>query len=357
MINYDKRLLKNFYLNKGFYNVVVNSSYAKVLDNQDFELIYNIDANPKIFFGKLILDLPNDFSVSNYESIEKFFKKIQNEPYSLSRVEDILEKIEAITISEQYESIKATVNENIDSDKINITFKIEETEKIFVEKINIYGNNITRESVVRNQIEIDEGDPFNQILYAKSLNNIKSLNFFEKVEGEILDGNKFNSKIINIIIQEKATGEIFAGVGTGTSGSNLSFGIKENNYLGRGVLVDSNLSLSETRVKGKLLISNPNYKNSDKSLNLSLQSSSTDRLSTFGYKSNIIGFSLGTEFEYLDDLNLGLSTKNTIEKISVDSTASTRQKTQEGNYFDSFLGLNLNYDKRNQKFQTTSGFF
>ena len=84
MINYDKRLLKNFYLNKGFYNVVVNSSYAKVLDNQDFELIYNIDANPKIFFGKLILDLPNDFSVSNYESIEKFFKKIQNEPYSLS---------------------------------------------------------------------------------------------------------------------------------------------------------------------------------------------------------------------------------------------------------------------------------
>ena len=266
MINYDKRLLKNFYLNKGFYNVVINSSYAKVLDNQDFELIFNIDANPKIFFGKLILDLPNDFSVSNYESIEKFFKKIQNEPYSLSRVEDILEKIEAITISEQYESIKATVNENIDSDKINITFKIEETEKIFVEKINIYGNNITRESVVRNQIEIDEGDPFNQILYAKSLNNIKSLNFFEKVEGEILDGNKFNSKIINIIIQEKATGEIFAGVGTGTSGSNLSFGIKENNYLGRGVLVDSNLSLSETRVKGKLLISNPNYKNSDKSL-------------------------------------------------------------------------------------------
>ena len=59
----------------------------------------------------------------------------------------------------------------------------------------------------------------------------------------------------------------------------------------------------------------------------------------------------------LDDLNLVLSTKNTIEKISVDSTASTRQKTQEGNYFDSFLGLDLNYDKRNQKFQTTSGFF
>ena len=357
MINYDKRLLKNFYLNKGFYNVVINSSYAKVLENQEFELIFNIDANPKIFFGKLELDLPSDFSKSNYEVIEKFFKKLENEPYSLSRVEEILEKIEIITISEQYESTKATVIENFEANKINIKFKIEETEKIFIEKINIYGNNITRESVVRNQIEIDEGDPFNQILYTKSLNNIKSLNFFENVDGEILEGTKFNSKIININVTEKATGEIFAGIGTGTSGSNLSFGIKENNYLGRGVLVDSNLSLSETKVKGNLLISNPNYKNSDKSLDLALQSSSTDRLSTFGYKSNVLGFSLGTKFEYLDDLKLGLSTKNTIEKITVDSTASTRQKTQEGDYFDSLLGLDFIYDKRNQRFQTTSGFF
>ena len=357
MINYDKRLLKNFYLNKGFYNVVINSSYAKVLDNQEFELIFNIDANPKIFFGKLYLDLPSDFSKSNYENIEKFFRKLENEPYSLSRVEDILEKIEIITINEQYESIKATVNENIETNKINITFKIEETEKVFIEKINIFGNNITRESVVRNQIEIDEGDPFNEILYSKSLNNIKSLNFFEDVQAEVLEGTKFNSKIININVKEKATGEIFAGVGTGTSGSNLSFGIKENNYLGRGVLVDSNLSLSETRVKGNLFISNPNYKNSDKSLDLSIQSSVTDRLSTFGYKSNVTGFSLGTKFEYLDDLKLGLSTKNNIEKITVDSSASTRQKTQAGNYFDSFLGLEFNYDKRNQKFQTTDGFF
>ena len=132
--------------------------------------------------------------------MKKFFNKLENEPYSLNRVEDILEKIETITINEQYESIKATVNENIVSNKINITFKIEETEKLFIEKINIFGNNITRESVIRNQIEIDEGDPFNQILYTKSLNNIKSLNFFENVAGEVLDGNKFNSKIINITI-------------------------------------------------------------------------------------------------------------------------------------------------------------
>ncbi len=357
IIKYDERLLKNFYLNKGYYNVVINSSFAKMNDDQSFELIFNIDANSKLFFGDLKIDLPTDFSRSNYEEVEKFFKKLENEPYSINRIEDIVEKIETITVNEQFESVQAKVIENIVSNKINLDFKIEEMERFFIERINIFGNNVTRESVIRNQIEIDEGDPFNQILYAKSLNNIKALNFFENVQGEILDGDEFNTKIINITITEKATGEIFAGVGTGTDGSSFAFGVKENNYLGKGVKVDSNLNVSEERIKGKFLVSNPNYKNSDKNLDLSLEATSIDRLGTSGYKSNVTGFTIGTNFEYLDDLRFGLSTRNAIEQIDVDSSASARQKKQDGNYFDSFIGLDFFYDKRNQKYETTSGFF
>ena len=356
LINYDERLLKNYYLNKGYYNVVVNSSFAKMTDKESFELIFNIDANSKLFFGNLNIDLPNDFSKTNYEDVEKFFQKLKNEPYSINRIEDIVEKIETITINEQYESIKANINENIINDKININFKIEETEKFFIERINIFGNNITLESVIRNQLEIDEGDPFNQILYSKSLKNIKALNFFGSVEGEILDGNEFNTKIININITEKATGEIFAGIGTGTEGSSFSFGVKENNYLGRGINVDSNLNVSEEKIKGKFIVSNPNYKNSDKRIDLALEASSVDRLGTSGYKSNVSGFTIGTQFEYLDDFRLGLSSKNNIEKIEVDGNASAKQKKQDGNYFDSFIGLDFIYDKRNQRYQTTSGF-
>ena len=167
IIKYDERLLKNFYLNKGYYDVVVNSSFAKITNDQSFELTFNIEANSKIFFGDLKIELPNDFSKSNYKEVEKFFKKLENEPYSINRIENIVEKIETITTNEQYESIKASINEKIVLNKININFKIEETEKFYIERINIFGNNITRESVIRNQIEIDEGDPFNQILYAK----------------------------------------------------------------------------------------------------------------------------------------------------------------------------------------------
>ena len=127
IIKFDEKLLKNFYLNKGYYDVVVNSSFAKITNDQSFELIFNIEANPKIFFGELKLEIPNDFSNSNYEQVEKFFKKLENEPYSINRIEDIVEKIETITINEQYEAIKASINESIVSNIININFKIEET--------------------------------------------------------------------------------------------------------------------------------------------------------------------------------------------------------------------------------------
>ena len=85
------------------------------------------------------------------------------------------------------------------------------------------------------------------------------------------------------------------------------------------------------------------------------EASETDRLSAFGYKTNKTGFSLGTNFEFLNDLRLGVGNSNYYEKIETDSTASTRQKSQEGNYWDSFLNFQFDFDTRNQKFQTSEG--
>ena len=110
--------------------------------------------------------------------------------YSINNIEKILEEIDKITLNEQFESISANVVENLEGNKIDLNFSIEKSEKIFVEKINIYGNNITRETVIRNQFEIDEGDPYNDILAKKSINNIKSLRFFKTVSSEIVEGSR-----------------------------------------------------------------------------------------------------------------------------------------------------------------------
>ena len=355
-IKFDETLIKNFYLNKGYYDVEVNTSFAKLINDEEFELIFNINPKNKVFFNNLSLTLPDDFSESNFNNLRKLFIEVKGEPYSISIVNKILEEIDKITLNEEYKSISASVSESIYDDKFDINFEVKETEKFFVERINIFGNNITRESVIRNQLEIDEGDPFNEILQKKSENNLKSLNFFKNISSEIIDGNESNSKIININVKEKPTGEIMAGAGVGTSGGTILFGVKENNYLGKGLSVDANATFTSETFKGQLKVNNPNYKNSDKSLFTSIEATEIDRLKKNGYKTNKTGFEIGTRFEYYDDFNLGLSTRSFYEKIDTDSTASSRQQSQEGSYWDTFIKFNFDYDKRNQKFKTDDGF-
>ena len=355
IISIDERLLKNFYLNKGFYNVIINSSFAKMINQNEFELIFNINANNKIYFNNLSINLPNDFEKDNYLNVSKLFNKLKGQPYSINRVEKILQEIETITINDEYMSVKTMVDENINDDKLDIIFKIEETEKYYVNRINIFGNNVTQESVIRNQLEIDEGDPYNALLQKKTINNLKNLNFFRNISDEIID-NEDGTKNINIKVEEKPTGEIFAGAGAGTNGGTISFGVKENNYLGKGYALKADGTLTKESFKGQFLISNPNYKNSDKSIYFNVQALELDRLDNFGYKTNKTGFDIGTRFEYLRDLNLGLATRTFYEKIETDSSASSRQKKQAGNYLDTFLKFDFDYDKRNQKFKTTDGY-
>ena len=356
LVEFDKRLLTNFYKNNGYYNVEINASFAKELNQDEFELIFNINANEKILFGEISLDLPSDFDEINFKKIKKLFKKIKDKPYSINLVNKILDEIDLITSLEQYQFINATVEENLYENKLNLNFKILETEKFYVKKINIFGNTVTSENVIRNQLEVDEGDPYNEILLNKSINNLKSLNFFKNVTKEILDDTRSKTKIINISIEEKPTGEIMAQAGIGTEGGSIGFGIKENNFLGNGIQLDTNFLISSETFRGKFSVTNPNFKNSDKSIYTSIEAIETDNFKTTGYKSNKTGFSVGTNFELLDDFFLGLGNTNFYEKIDTNDTASDRQKAQAGNYWDTFLKFDFNYDKRNQKFQTSSGF-
>ena len=357
LINIDNRLLKNFYLNKGFYNSTINSSFAKLINEDEFELIYNIDAGEKVFFGDLKVELPVDYNKENFAKLYKILDKTKGEPYSINSLDKVLESIEINSLNEQYESVDINVIENLEKNKLNLKFIIKEPEqKFFVERFNILGNNVTHESVIRNQFELDEGDPFNEILKNKSINNIQNLNFFKSVKSEVKDGSSDETKIIDIIVEEKPTGEIMASAGVGTSGSSIGAGVKENNFLGKGISLTSNLTLSTESIKGIFSVRNPNFRNSDKAIYASAEALETDKLKDYGYKTNKTGFSFGTNFEYYDDVTLGVGTSNYYEKMETDSSASTLRKKQEGTYWDSFIKLDIDYDKRNQKFQTSDGF-
>ena len=356
LINLDKRLLNSYYKNKGYYNVRIGSSFANYLGNEKFELIYNISSGKKYFFNNLVLKLPSDYDQSNFEELILMFSNLKGKNYSLNSISKILDEIDKIVLNKQYEFLKSSVTEEINDDLIDLTFNIEESEKFYVEKINIYGNNITQEEVLRNTLMVDEGDAFNELLHNKTINNLKALNFFNKVDSKILKGGSPSQKIINITVEEKPTGEISAGAGVGTNGASVAFGLKENNFLGKGIKVGADLSVAADSLKGLISINNPNYKGSNRSLNFSAERSTTDRIKNFGYKSDKTGFSVGSGFDYYNDIFLNIGVSTYVEKLKTDSKASASLKKQEGSYFDTFFNYSLDYDKRDQKYQPTDGF-
>ena len=353
----DENLLKNFFKNNGYYNVKINSSYAQLVEDRYFDIIFNINAGEKYFFNNLKLNLPIEYNKEDFLKLQNVLTKLQGKPYSLNRIEEILYEIDMVALNNNYDFVSATYDEEIiDNNKINLNINLKDTEKFYIEKVNIVGNSITSERVIRNQLIADEGDPFNDILVNKSFNNIKSLGIFKSVKPEVVSNEVDKTKIINIEVEEKPTGEIFAGAGTGTSGSSLSFGISENNYLGEGIKLGSSFAFSDDALTGRIFINDPNYKNTNRSFSRGAERSENDNLDSYGYKTEKTGFSFGTSYEQFKDIYFSPKLLNYYEKITTNSKASAAKKKQEGNYLDLMLDYSLSLNKLNQNFNPTDGY-
>ena len=353
----DKRLLKNFYLDNGYYQVEIEDAYSQILDEENFSLIYKIDAGKKFSFNKFKILLPDDYDTKDFDKLRKTFSSLENETYSYRGIQAILDEIDKIAAIENYEFIDVSVDEIIkDGNKIDFVFKIKEGDRFYVETINILGNNITNEEFIRQQFIVDEGDPLNLLLHNKTVNRLKSTRIFKSVKSEIKESNTKGLKVIDITLEEKPTGEITAGAGYGTSGSTLAFGITENNFNGKGIRLDTNLQLTEESIRGKFSYTNPNFRYSDRKLTTTLESTVLDKEKTFGYKSSLNSFALGTSFEQYENLFFSPNLSIMHEELTTTPTASASYKKQEGSYFDTLFNYSLSYDKRDSVYRPKNGY-
>ena len=145
-------------------------------------------------------------------------------------------------------------------------------------------------------------------------------------------------------------------MGAGTDGTSISAGMKENNYLGKGIALNTNLGISDTKIKGLFSVTNPNFRNTDREINTTIESSTLDYMTLSGYKSTRTGFSLGTSFEQYDDLFVSPKISTYYEKISTSSNASENKQKQQGDYFETLFTYGLTVNKLNQNFQPSEGF-
>ena len=354
-VELDKRLLKRYYKNKGYYEVDISSSNVEYSKGEGFVLTFSVNAGKRYRFKKISVNVAKALDKSAFISLQTEFNKTIGKYYSEKRLTAILEKIDKLSQQKELQFINHRLDETLEVDGVAVIIDIFEGRKFTVERINIKGNNVTNDAVIRSEMLIDEGDPYSALLLNKSINNLKAKGIFGKVEKKILEGSSLDSKILEVKVAEKATGEIMAGAGVGTDGTSVMFAVKENNWLGKGINLKSSLSLNAQSISGSIAIRNPNYNYTGNAVFSSLDISSMDKTTNSGYESATTGFSFGTEFEQYEGVFLSPTIRAKFEKIDVQSSASDKIKKMEGNYKNVDFNYSITLDKRDQRFETTSG--
>ena len=355
-IELDKRLLKNYYRNKGYYEVNIKSTNIEYAEGEGFVLTYNINAGNRYKFKKVFANVSETLDKNAFLSLENEFDKLVGKYYSQRKLKSVLDKIDKLSEQKELQFINHSILETLDGNSVEVKINIFEGEKVIIERINIVGNSVTNDSVIRSALIVDEGDPYSTLLVNKSINEIKARNIFGKVEHEVLPGSSDDLKVLEISVEEKATGELMAGAGIGTEGTSFQFSITENNWLGRGVQLQSALNVSEHKISGNILLNNPNYNYSGNAVKTALEISSTDRSNTSGFQSSRTGFELGTGFEQYENVFIFPEISIALEDIEVDEDATAAVKKMEGNFFNADLTYAISLDKRNQRFRPTQGY-
>jgi len=354
-IELDTRLLINYYKSLGYYDVQVLSSNAEVSEENLTTLTYTINAGTRYRVNKIFTNVSDVLDKKVFTSLQTNYKKIIGKYYSPFTVKKLLDELDILIANNDLQFIEHSVNEILEGDSIEIQINIFEGKKILVEKINIGGNTVTDESVLRSELLLDEGDPFNKLKLDQSIARLKARNLFGSVKSRIVDGANKDQKIIEINVEEKPTGEISAGAGIGTNGGSFEFSVTENNWLGKGKNVSTNLSISKETFSGGLFVNDPNYNFSGNSLNYFVSNTSNDKEKA-GFKNNITSTGIGTKFEQYQNIYISPSLSLSYDDLKVNSTGSTSLKKQEGTFTDLSFSYGITVDNRDKVYAPTDGY-
>ena len=356
-IEYDKQLLKDFYKSKSFYDAQIESAFASIDKNNKFTLTYSINSGKKYKFGDYDIKVSGlalkEVDINEIKNISN--KLLKNEFYSPLTINKINKQITDFLETKKYGNFEINIQDlKVADDKINIIVQLNEGQKSLVNKINIRGNTITEEKVIRDNLVISEGDQLNSSKVKKSIDNVKSKQLFSKVDYKIEDSEKKNFKDLNLFVKEQPTGSISAGVGYGTNGGLFEASVNERNFLGQGINLNFTGRLSSDVIRGELSFVDPNYKNSNKELAASLFSE-VDDYSNSGYQNKRAGTRFATKYEIYEDIffrpNIGVQ----FDKLEVTGNASSLLRSRQGDFITTSLGYNFLYDQRDSKFSPTSG--
>ena len=355
-INYDKDLLKKYYYDNGYIDFRIIAVNSSLVDNRkDFVVNFSLyegnrykvsDVNVRSNIRNLQkLDVSNLIEISKgdwYSSVD-IDESINN----------ITEKASELGYAfvEVYPVIKKRMG------FVDLTFEIEEGKKIFINRINISGNLKTVDKVIRRELELVDGDPFNSVKLRQSERNVNNTALFEGVEIKLEESSDANKANVEVEVKEKATGQFSVGGGfSSLDGAIGNVSIKESNLFGEAKEISLALGISTRRQEIDLSYTNPYFLDKDVAAGIDLFNVRRNNKRYSGYKHNILGFRLRSGYEIINDVRHFSSYTLKRDKIHDISNSTSRYiQGQEGKRVTSIIGQAVQYSSLNDRINPTEG--
>ena len=356
-LDYDVRLLRQFYLSRGYADIDINRVRGGLLpDRTGFAVTFLLEEGKR--YRVADIDIASEIENIDIEALKSSFLFGDDGWYDVRALEqgmlDVTNQLGALGYA--FVNIDTEILTDPESETLAVQMRIGKAQKNFIERIEIVNNARTLDSVIRREFELVEGDAFNQIKLDRSIRNIRNLGFFSDVSVRNLAGSSAEQTITQISVDEQSTGELSIGVGySSIDKSSVLFGINERNFLGTGRAVDLSLDLAKTRTNITLGITEPYLFGRNLTGNASVFNDKTKQNKT---TSNRTGFDVGIGFSAADDYFHRVSYELSEAKTTTNSTLATSITGENGKkILTSALRYRLGRDKRDSRFDPTEGTF
>lgn len=357
---YDRELLRQYNLSKGFADFRVVSSVAELSqDKKDFFITLTVEEGQIYKFGKI--DVESQIRDLKVDELRPMIKTKEGKTYNAKQIDDTIEAMTEAAGLKGYAfvDIRPVVNRDRKNRIIGITYKVQEAPRVYVERIDIHGNVRTLDKVVRREFRLVEGDAFNTAKLRRSRQRIKALGFFKEAEVEQLPGSTPDKTIVDVNVQEQSTGELSLNVGfSSVENFIVGFGISERNLLGKGQSMRANVSLSSRRQEIDLGFTEPYFLNKNLAAGVDLFARQSNYQTESSFDQSSYGGGLRTAFPLAEFTSMG--TRYTIrrDKLSgsfLSSSPYIVEALQRGAFITSSVGYSLIYDTLDDRLNPTRG--
>jgi outer membrane protein insertion porin family len=363
-IEYDRQQLRKYYSDRGYYDFRVVSSIAELATNQRaFAVTYTIDEGEKYKVGRV--RVTTDLKRLNGNILRQLLPIKEGQVYQADKIE---QAVDALTFAAgaagfAFVDIRPHQTPNRANHTVDLTFDVREGPRVYIERIDIVGNTVTADKVIRREMRLAEGDAYNRVLVDRSKIGIKRLDFFKTVDITNTQGSAPDKTVLQVKVLEQPTGQLSLGAGySSLERLMLDFGVSQQNFRGQGQDVRFRAQIGQLSKNIDLAFTEPRFLDRDLRAGFDLFSTSYDYTNYAGFAEASNGASIHLTFPL--NVNALFSPRLAFHQDQVSADESSCQNglisivicDQRGQFFTVAPGYSLTLDHRNDPQHATRGF-